>query len=499
MAVDRPDAPPAAHAADRGAALALVESAAADANRSGRAHFATCRLELDACDPLAVFERAAGGDRFYWCQPARGVAIASRGAVSTLETKGPGRFDDAWASVSDVVSRVRVHGASPGSRAPIFVGGFAFADEPGADLRWQAFPASRLVLPELLVRRRAEVCEAFVSCRVAPGDAIAGVADRFARALGEARGDAARVWQSTAEIHPYPTPPAGGFESGDEYAVVADRTHDVYRGQVAAALREIESGALEKVVLARALDVRHPGRFDIEAFLASLGRIHPHCTVLAVGFSDSTLVAATPELLLRSDGARVETCALAGSAPRGRTPEEDDALGRTLSENPKEQAEHETVVRAIRAALAEPCGELAGPERPELMRVEGIQHLATPLAGRLAAGERAPSLLELAGRLHPTPAVGGLPETSARDWIARNEGLARGWYAGPVGFVDASGAGELWVALRSALVRNGAAADSVSQARLFAGGGIVAGSEPELELRETRLKLRALLAPLTEI
>lgn len=499
----------------------MVAAAVEAADRSGAVHFVTHAFGLESCNPLALYDDAAGDDRFYWCRGAARVAMSSRGAAAVVEAKGDGRFDEVQRGLADVVSRL--HTAEGGGKAalPVFVGGFAFSGDAGSGSTWSGFPPARFVLPAVLVRRDASGAVAIVSQRVAPGESASDATALFDAALRDAADHSGKAWRRAPVVHPDPPTHRDAWEAGAEYAVVGDRPHDVYRGQVAAALRAIEAGGLEKVVLARALDVRHPGQFDVSGFLATLGRIYPHCTVLAVGRGADTLVAATPELLVRHDGERVEACAVAGSAPRGRTPDEDDALGRALAESAKEQAEHQAVVRAIRAALAEPCASLSGPDRPELMRVEGIQHLATPLSGRLRDDVARPSVLDLVHRMHPTPAVGGLPDAAARNWIARHEGLDRGWYAGPVGFVDAAGCGELWVALRSALVRNaadgadegaphrvaarrrgGAAAalgTPVSVARLFAGAGIVAGSEPEAELRETRLKLRALLAPLTEI
>ena len=126
--------------------------------------------------------------------------------------------------------------------------------------------------------------------------------------------------------------------------------------------------------------------------------------------------------------------------------------------------------------------------------------LATPLRGRLRGDSDSARVLDLVANLHPTPAVAGLPLAPALEWIDENEGMDRGWYAGPIGWVDARGGGEFWLALRCALVRNAPrGAAGLSRARLFAGAGLVSGSVPEAELRETRLKLRALLAPLTEI
>ena len=188
--------------------------------------------------------------------------------------------------------------------------------------------------------------------------------------------------------------------------------------------------------------------------------------------------------------------AVAGSSRRGRTPEEDQRLGLELRESKKEQEEHAVVVRAIAAALGPVCAQLRVPESPRLLRIEGIQHLETPIEGELERTAVLPSVIDLAARLHPTPAVGGTPRGAALAWIDRCEGLDRHWYAGPLGFVDREGGGEFRVALRSALIHSDGDSDC---ALLFAGGGIVGDSEPDRELEETRIKLRALLAPLTEI
>jgi isochorismate synthase len=274
-----------------------------------------------------------------------------------------------------------------------------------------------------------------------------------------------------------------------EYRAVADRPHAEYRALVVAALRDIAKADLEKVVLARsALLARNEG-FDPASLLDALRCSYPSCASFAVARPGAVFLGAMPERLVRLQDRRVSCAVLAGSAPRGRSPEEDEDLGRRLRESKKEQAEHASVVRAVRATLEEHCSGLDVPEAPHLLRLEGIQHLETPIAATLRADG---SVVELAGELHPTPAVAGSPRDAALSWLARNEDLDRGWYAGPVGFVNRNGGGEFCVALRSALLNEG-------KARLFAGAGIVTGSDPESELRETRLKLRVLLAPLLEI
>jgi isochorismate synthase len=349
-------------------------------------------------------------------------------------------------------------------------------------------------LPALLVERAA--LTAFV--RVEPG---AGP-DGLCASLGQRLETLARR-RARLQTSPPTVVTASGEEldlawpDGPEYRVRSDRPHAIFRGQVERALEAFATGALEKVVLARSLRIDHDGCFDVPAFLGRLRGIYPGCTLIAVGRGDDTFLAATPETLVRVRGASVETAALAGSAPRGREPEEDVALGRALLDSAKERAEHAHVVAAIWAALEPRCAVLEMPEGPSLRPLFGIQHLETRIRGRLRENDR--DVLRLVASMHPTPAVGGVPRAAAIEWLKRFEGLDRGWYAAPVGWLDAQGGGDFRVALRSGLIRNGVGSEARGSARLFAGAGLVEGSVPEQELTETRIKLRALLAPLTEI
>jgi isochorismate synthase len=254
-------------------------------------------------------------------------------------------------------------------------------------------------------------------------------------------------------------------------------------------LREIGDGVFEKLVLARSVDLRRDGNFDPCVLLDALRHSHPSCVVFAVARPSSVFLGATPECLVQLTEGRVETASVAGSAPRGRSPEEDLRLGRELRESKKEQNEHAMVVRALCDALAPHCDGLDVRESPRLMRLKDIQHLETPIAGTLC--DRS-SILDLLNSVHPTPAIAGVPREAALEWLRCNENLDRGWYGGPVGFTDAAGGGEFFAALRSALLRG-------EEARLFAGAGVVEGSRPEQELRETRLKFRAMLDSLLEI
>ncbi len=186
---------------------------------------------------------------------------------------------------------------------------------------------------------------------------------------------------------------------------------------------------------------------------------------------------------MRRRGAGAQTVALAGSTRRSADPAVDDHLGEQLRRSEKNRVEHEIVVRRISRALRPHSVWVEAGREPELIKVANIQHLATPIHAQLADPR---SAVELAGMLHPTPAVGGEPGADAVEAIAELEGMDRGWYAGPVGWMDAVEDGEFCVALRSALLRD-------RTAHLFAGAGIVADSDPEAELAETELKLGAML------
>lgn len=439
-----------------------------------------------AADPLALFASAPATERFFWAPPGGRFALAGHGAVAAVETAGAGRFAAAAAAARALFADLRFAAATgPTERSatrdagPRLLGGFAFADAPRAGGAWEGWPALRFALPERCLVRTADTSWWMLAARVEPGADPARLAARLAAPAERAAAPAVRGVG------------AGAAGAAPGFAVVADRTPEAYRRGVAEALAAIGRGDFEKVVLARACRVLRRGGFDPAQVLEALRALHPGCTVFAVGRGDRVFVGATPERLLRRAGDRVEASALAGSAPRGRTPVEDERLARALRESKKEQAEHAVVRRAIVAALGPACAALDAPEAPELLRLDGIQHLHTPIVGRVRAGPEA-DLLALAGRLHPTPAVGGAPREAAGAFLAEREGLDRGGYAGGVGWLGAGGCGELAVALRCALLRG-------RRATLYAGAGIVEGSDPDAELAETRLKLRAALAALVDL
>jgi menaquinone-specific isochorismate synthase len=259
---------------------------------------------------------------------------------------------------------------------------------------------------------------------------------------------------------------------------------EAWRDSVADALVSLRSGPLDKVVLARALDVVSESRLDPRAVAARLAARFPACfTYLCDG-----LVGASPELLVRRTGRHAESLVLAGTVRRGATPDEDAELEQALLGSSKDQIEHRMAADSVRETLATLAVDVVADPRPQLLRLANVSHLATHVDAWLPSP--APSALALATELHPTAAVGGTPRQEALEAIRRLETAPRGRYAGPVGWVDANGDGEFAIALRCGQLDG-------DRARLWAGAGIVADSDPDAELAETAAKFEAVLSALS--
>jgi isochorismate synthase len=252
---------------------------------------------------------------------------------------------------------------------------------------------------------------------------------------------------------------------------------------IAQAAGAVNMGLFEKVVLARSVVVPETALVDASVALGRLSAEVEDGVVFAFTRSGHCFLGATPERLVRLWSGKVETAALAGSVARTGIEEDDARLAAELLKDVKNRWEHEIVVRAIVQALVS-AGVRVGPvAEPVVMQTAAIQHLYTPIVGESAPGMTA---LDLVERLHPTPATGGEPTEAALNWLREHEGLDRGWYAAPVGWIDGLGNGEFAVALRSGVL-------TAQRATLFAGCGIVAGSDPRKELAESETKFQPML------
>lgn len=467
--------------ADRERLRARLGLALQRARRSGRPTLATVTCALpEEIDPAAVAcaSRRHGEPWFVFEQPDRGnSALAGLGQVICLEAHGPERFStvaDRWRSLA--ASAVADSPGDLEGGGPVAVGGFAFAPDGGASPSWTGFAPASLLVPEATLAREQRDGRSRVTLTLA---ALVQPDDTAEDLL-------ARLESRTAELSGPPLPLLDPAPTG-RFQVSSGMPPEHYEAAVARAVEMIRAGRMQKIVLAREVQVHAPRPYDPAAVLGVLRDAFPSCFVFCVGRGDATLVAASPELLVRREGQRVSTIALAGSTRRSADPAVDAHLGERLMRDESYREEHAIVARRIERTLNQYAIWVAAAPEPALARIANIQHLATPIRAQLAAPVEA---IELAGLMHPTPAVGAEPARPALGMIPALEGLDRGWYSGPVGWADAAGDGEFCVALRCALLRG-------NVARCYAGNGIVRDSDPVAELAETEIKLAALLPLLT--
>jgi menaquinone-specific isochorismate synthase len=388
---------------------------------------------------LALLPNTATEQLVSWVRHREG--LVGWGRAAGVEVSGRDRFEqaDAWWREAVAHAVVRDEVGQPGS-GPVVFGSLPFADDstdPGV-----------LVVPEVVVGRRGD-----------------------------------RWWVTTighdAQLPPIPMlrPSEPADPPRDVRFADGALSADDWKGSVGRAVERINVGELDKVVLARDLQVRASGRIDARWVLDQLADRYERTWTFAV----AGLVGATPELLVRRDQGLVLSRVLAGTIRRTGDDARDLALAASLARSSKDLEEHEYAVRSVADALAPHCSSMNVPETPFVLHLSNVMHLATDVAG--VAADHATSLA-LAASLHPTAAVGGMPAGVAVPLIAELEGMDRGRYAGPVGWMDASGDGEWGIALRCGRFDD---ADPAA-VRLFAGCGIVAGSDPAAEAAEADAK-----------
>jgi menaquinone-specific isochorismate synthase len=456
---------------DPAALAGFLDFCREEARRDGRPRFGSISLEVRHIDPLAVLQSIYEPRElhFYLEKPAAGEAVAGADALESATFSGPGRFAGVRQWADEVLSRVIAIGdLTAPCGGPRFFAGFAFADEADSGA---AFAPATVFLPRWQVAASEGRYVAVANVLVKP--------DADPAAL------AARVLAAHAKFSAFPYTAASELPaSSSAFSVTEAGGAGWFEAAVTEALARIREGVYRKIVLARAFDLLRETPFQPLETLHRLRSHFPAC----YGFSlangrGQSFIGATPERLVRVSGRALQTEALAGSAPRGRTAPEDARLSRALLGHDKDLREHRVVVESIVRRLRGLGLEPAVGESPRLLSLSNVQHLWSPVSATLPPEMH---LLEVVAALHPTPAVGGQPREAARADIARLEKFDRGMYAGAVGWFDHAGDGEFVVAIRSALMDG-------ARARLYAGAGIVEGSDPAEEKAETDLKLKALL------
>ncbi|WPB72775.1 isochorismate synthase [Archangium violaceum] len=423
--------------------------------RADGGHWVAGTLSLAAVDPLAGAE-VLGEPSVYWERPLAGEAMAGWGEAAAVEADSGARAQVVLKELSALDS-VRWLGEAPSVLPGPWFGGMRFSTA-GGDSGWGAFGFGRWTLPEVMVWREG------------PGLMAAAFAPEGPGAEDVVRSLLARVGAN------FPAGTRQARNGVQALRLVSSRTD--FEGRVERAVETINAGGLQKVVLARAVEVEGESSFDRVEVLARLREQNPRCATFLFRAPDgAAFLGATPETLCRVEGRHLETEALAGSAA--------PALAGTLEGSDKDCREHEAVVRYILRALKPLTEQLDADTEPALLTLKNVVHLRTGIRAELREGV---GVAELVAALHPTPAVGGTPRERALEFLVEHEALDRGWYAGPVGWVGPGRAHQM-VALRSARIKG-------SQARLFVGAGIVAGSSAESEWRETEMKSLAMLRAL---
>jgi menaquinone-specific isochorismate synthase len=436
-------------------------------------------VPIEDVEPAVLLRLGKGGARGFWAREGRWFAHIGRAATVEVVSAqdGPGRFAKIWAEARTVFS---CSWKDPQSQvnppSPRLFGGFSFRDDHVAEEAWEHFPSAHFVLPEIelvggegsgvLTLRRLQVPSANpAQCRQDLRDELASVRDALTDASPEPRSSDVCI-------------PATRFETDLEaWATTVDR-----------ALSEVSTGGLSKVVLARVQTVSFEGTMDPVDVVLNLWRENPGSHVFLFEPTPGHIfLGAAPETVATVQAGVFRATAVAGSIARGNSPEEQKALARDLLNSEKDRREHQVSVEDIVARLAEISQGIHAQPEPHVLTLSAIQHLETDISAELHPHETVLSALEA---LHPTPAVCGFPRDRAMGFLGAEEPFQRGWYAGPVGWFDSDGNGAFVPAIRSAVGQG-------KEWRLFAGAGIVAGSDSSREWAETRIKFQPVLKALS--
>jgi len=436
-------------------------------------------VPIEDVEPAALLRLGRGGPRGFWAREGRWFAhIGQAASVKVDSAEGhPDRFSKVWAEARTIFS---CSWKDPQSQvnppSPRLFGGFSFKDDHVAEGMWQQFPSSQFILPGIelvggeesgvLTLRRLHVPSANpAKCRQDLRDELASVRDHLTSAPSESGPVDVCI-------------PATRFETEPE----------TWEGMVNRALSEVATDNLSKVVMARVLTASFEGTMDPVDVVLNLWRENPGSHVFLFEPSPGhLLLGASPETVATVSGGVFRATAVAGSIARGNTQQEQEAMASKLLGSDKDRREHGVCVEDMVTRLAAISEDIQAQPEPHVLTLSTLQHLETAITANLHPEETVISALRA---LHPTPAVCGFPRDRALDLLHKEEDFQRGWYAGPVGWFDNDGNGVFVPALRSAVGLG-------KEWRLFAGAGIVSGSDPSREWAETRIKFQPVLKALS--
>ncbi|HEY2422299.1 MAG TPA: isochorismate synthase [Neobacillus sp.] len=430
--------------------------------------------QMDIINPLSFFNTGKErflGERFFWKDPEDEIILVGLGISKQIQSdQATDRFfhvEKEWQSFlmdSLIFNPFTEHGIGP-----VIFGGFSFDPFKEKTNLWSKYTDSLFHIPKYMlsiIKGKTYLTTNFVCT---PDDDFSS--------LKKVMDERKQIFTSLHDCVQ---------EKAPNLTETIEIDAEKWKKTVDEVVKDLKSGPLKKVVLARELRLLFDDDVAAEAVLYQLINQQHDSFIFAFESNGDCFIGASPERLVKKQGKDVFSTCLAGSIPRGNTEEEDRLLGEQLLNDQKNLIEHGFVVEMIKEALAESCDELILSDKPQLMKKRDIQHLYTPVTGKC---HQDTSLLLLVERLHPTPALGGLPKKEAVEKIRQVEGLDRGYYGGPLGWVDYNWNGEFAVSIRSGLIQG-------NEASLFSGCGVVADSNSESEYLETGLKFRPMLRAL---
>lgn len=432
----------------------------------------SCSLPCSGLSLAGFLAAAEGQARFYWESPDESLAFAGMGAAVELTAWGDDRYRKIATSARELFADAQLNGAANPLAGPRLFGGFAFRGDFTPDNTWSIYAPAFFVLPHYQLASSGGQMWLTINTQIPLEESVAGLIPDLQAALRE------KIAELRAAGSTGPSERQSEL-SGIDYPM----SYNMWRQMVTSATERIRAGELNKVVLARAAELRFSGPVQLPPILQHLRVHYAECyRFLFEPRPRFAFYGASPELLARVQGAQISTMALAGSIGRGANETEDQQLRQALLNSKKDRYEHQIVVDKMRDRLA-PLTESLEISPTEVLKLSNIQHLQAPLAGQL---KRAAGVLPLVEALHPTPALGGDPRKDALRLIRELEPIPRGWYGAPVGWIDSRLEGEFAVAIRSAVAQE-------ARVWVYAGAGIVADSLPRPEWEETELKFQPML------
>lgn len=462
----------------------MVSSVCGRARLTNQAHLFTVTIPFERIDPLAALEFLSEPNDFqyFWEHPDENLAISAGKEVIRIRTNQRDRFRIVQKQIDSWIQRTISFSSLTHSLSGLyFLGGFSFQDQPQVH-HWKSFGTAAFVVPEWIIVKDGQLSLLTITTKVNPNHTVSLLLEEVRNSIHDVV-ERIRSFNRTdngvasTEINCAIKPEFPESKSSSER----------FMSSIRDAKTRIKAGEFKKIVLAREVTIKLNGNPEATQMLNYLRREYPTCYTFMVRMNKfSTFLGSTPEKLVALRSTFMLTDGLAGTISRGKTATEDTILERKLLQSEKDLSEHGFVVEAIGSRLRDITHNINYPVQPGIRKYNNVQHLYTPITASL---NKDVSPLEILEKLHPTPAVGGHPREATLPHIQPLERIDRGWYAGPVGWLNTHGRGEFCVGIRSGLLLQ-------NQARFFAGCGIVSDSDPETELQETNLKLIPMLSAL---